>query len=100
MLNHNNPAPAPPARVVVLGAGGFIAPELRRVLEQAAIPVKLVGSRELDLSADGSASQLAGLINRDDAVAMAAALTPDKGRDIGTLMKNLCMAENVCASLA
>ena len=29
----------------------------------------------------------------------AAALTPDRGRDIATLMKNLRMAENVCAAL-
>jgi nucleoside-diphosphate-sugar epimerase len=31
---------------------------------------------------------------------MASALTPDKGRDAGTLMKNLRMAENACAAIA
>jgi nucleoside-diphosphate-sugar epimerase len=100
MLIHKNPDAVAPARVVMLGAGGFVAPELSKVLESAGISVRSLGSRELDLTANGSEVQLARLVQATDAIVMSAALTPDKGRDIGTLMKNLRMAENVCAAMA
>src|SRR5205085_8375778 len=58
-----------------------------------------LGSKELDLTDAGAAEKLAALLRPDDAVVMAAALTPEKGRDIGTLMKNLRMGESVCAAI-
>jgi nucleoside-diphosphate-sugar epimerase len=39
------------------------------------------------------------ILSPSDAIVMAAALTPDKGRDSKTLIKNLKMAENVGAAL-
>ena len=98
-LVHKNTSRQTPARVVVLGAGGFLAPVLIRTLERDGIPVRAIGSREIDLTLEGAATKLASEIQPDDAVVMAAALTPDKGRDIATLMRNLRMGENVCAAL-
>ena len=89
-----------PSRVVLLGAGGFISPELQRLLRDSGIPVRAVGSKEVDLTASESAGLLATLLQPEDCVVMASALTPDKGRDIATMMKNLRMAENVCAAIA
>jgi nucleoside-diphosphate-sugar epimerase len=83
----------------VLGAGGFLAPELVRLLEQDGIPVRAIGSVEVDLTSDAAVEKLAAEFRPDDSVVMAAALTPDKGRDIRALMKNLRMAETVCAAL-
>lgn len=100
MLVHRFETAVKPQRVVLLGSGGFLAPELRRMLEMDGIPVRAVGSKELDLTAAEAGEKLAGLLRPDDAVVMAAALTPDKGRDVGTLMKNLRMAESVCAAIA
>jgi nucleoside-diphosphate-sugar epimerase len=84
--------------VLLLGAGGFLAPELLRLL--APVPTSALGSKQLDLTAPDAAGKLAAEIQPADSVVMAAALTPDKGRDIATLMKNLRMGEAVCAALA
>ena len=99
MLTHKNESHVKPSRVVILGAGGFLAPELARLLAADGVSVRAIGSKEIDLIAEGAAEKLAGEIREGDVVVMAAALTPDKGRDIATLMKNLRMGEQVCAAL-
>ena len=99
MLTHQNSSPAHPGRVVLLGAGGFLAPVMREMLDRDKIPIRAIGSREIDLTSHAAADLLTSEIRRDDVVVMAAGLTPDKGRDIATLMKNLSMAENVSAAL-
>jgi len=98
MLTHKHTAPTPPARVLLLGAGGFLAPELVRQL--APVPTRALGSKSLDLAAPDAAQKLAAEIQPADSVVMAAALTPDKGRDIATLMKNLRMGDAVCSAIA
>jgi len=100
MLNHHNPQPKAPERVVVLGANGFIARHLRNWCEASGIPCLAVGSTEVDLSETGNASRLAALLQPGDAVVMTSTLTPEKGRDYQTLMRNLRMAETVCRALA
>jgi nucleoside-diphosphate-sugar epimerase len=100
MLAHQFALPTAPQRVVLLGANGFVPLELRRVFQQARIPCLALGSKEVDLINVSAVDQLAGLVQPDDAVVFASALTPDKGRDVATLMKNLRMGENVCAFLA
>jgi UDP-glucose 4-epimerase len=99
MLVHQKTPPVKPARVVVLGGGGFLAPDLVRLLEEERVPVRAVGSTEVDLTSDAAADKLVAEFCSSDVVVMVAALTPDKGRDACTLMKNLRMAENVCAAL-
>jgi nucleoside-diphosphate-sugar epimerase len=100
MLVHEYSNAVRPSRVVLLGAGGFLAPELLRQLAQVSISARAFGRNELDLTESEATERLTGLLRSDDAVVMAAALTPDKGRDVGTLMKNLHMGENVCAAIA
>jgi nucleoside-diphosphate-sugar epimerase len=97
MLTHKHTSPTPPARVLLLGAGGFLAPELARLL--APVPTRALGSKQLDLTAPDAAGKLAAEIQPADSVVMAAALTPDRGRDIATLMKNLRMGEAVCTAV-
>ena len=99
MLIHQNTSPIRPARVVLLGASGFLAPVIREMLAKDDIAVRAIGRREIDLISPAAADLLPREITPDDVVVMAAALTPDKGRDVSTLMKNLSMAENVCAAL-
>jgi UDP-glucose 4-epimerase len=99
MLVRKSASPVKPARVVVLGAGGFLAPELVCSLSQDGIPVRAIGSTEVDLTSDAAAEKLAAEFRPDDAIVMVAGLTPDKGRDTRALMKNLRMAETVCAAL-
>lgn len=100
MLTHLQPSSAVPDRVVILGAGGFVARALAARLAAGGIPVLAVSSRQVDLSTPGAAAALGALLRTSDAVVMTSALTPDKGRDAATLMKNLRMAESVAAALA
>jgi nucleoside-diphosphate-sugar epimerase len=53
----------------------------------------------LDLSAPGAGEALAGWLDDSDAVVFLAALTPDKGRDSTTLMKNLAMGYAVATAV-
>jgi len=86
--------------VVLLGARGFIAGAIFRSLSAQGFSVLPLGRPDLDLLKPESVGTLAAALHHDDAVVMLAALTPDRGRDIGTLMKNLAMMEHLCAALA
>src|SRR5258708_29256272 len=100
MLTHHFAQPVLSARAVLLGADGFLAHELRQVFSADGLNVRAVGSKELDLTGVDAVSRLIALFRPDDAVLMMAGLTPDKGRDVATLMKYLRMAESVCAAIA
>ncbi len=100
MITHQNVQSQKPARVVLLGARGFIGSAIRRQIEAQGVPFIALTSAELNLAETTAASKLAALLKPSDAVVMLAALTPDKGRDIATLMKNLTMMQSVCAALA
>jgi UDP-glucose 4-epimerase len=99
MLTHGNDTPAAPSRVVILGARGFVAPALSAGLAADGIRVLVVGSGAVDLCDPSSAARIASLIEPGDAVVMAAALTPEKGRDAATMIRNMRMAEHVAAAL-
>lgn len=99
MISHQNTQSHKIARVVVLGAHGFIGKAIRRQIEAQGIPVIAPTSTEIDLYEATAVDRLVDLLKPSDAVVMLAALTPDKGRDIATLMKNLALMQSVCAAL-
>jgi len=99
MITHQNAQPQKPARVVLLGARGFIGAAIRKQIEAQGVPVIALASADLNLAETAAAGKLAALLRSSDAVVMLAALTPDKGRDIATLMKNLAMMQSVCAAI-
>src|SRR5947208_1872702 len=99
MIHHLNEIPADPNRVIVLGGSGFLGRHLVARLQQHGVPVHSLSSKDLDLISPDSAQQLARIIQADDTVVFASCLTPDKGKDIGTTMKNLAMAEHVAAAI-
>lgn len=100
MLCHQNPVQKNPSRVVALGAHGFIARHLRDWCGANGIECLAIGSSDIDLSEVDNAPRLAALLRPGDAVVMTSTLTPEKGRDYRTLMRNLRMAETVCRALA
>jgi nucleoside-diphosphate-sugar epimerase len=100
MLTHTVPSPIAPARVVILGANGFVARALRLELERTGIATLALGSTDLDLTEAQAAGKLAALLQPQDALVVTAALTPDKGKDLATLLKNLRMIEAVISALA
>ena len=100
MLVHHNAKPEKPARVVVLGCGGVLGRPLLGRLQADGIAVLGLGSADIDLQGAEAAEKLRDVLHPDDAVVFLSALTPDKGRDIATLMKNLRMAEAVAGAMA
>lgn len=99
MITHRLPVPRAPERVVLFGAHGFIGKAIQARLQDEDIATLAVSSREVDLTLPASVAQLSGMLKPADAVVMLSALTPDKGRDIATLMKNFAMMQHLCAAL-
>jgi len=100
MLTHQFAVAQKPARAVILGARGFISVALAQALEKGQIACRPVGSHEANLLDSSAVEKLGVILKPDDVMIVTAALTPDKGRDVTTLMKNLRMAEQLCAVLA
>lgn len=90
------PDPTRPARVVVLGRRGFVASHLVRYLKSLGLMVTAIGKDEIDLALPESVAALGARLNDTDTVVITSTLTPDKGRDVRTLMTNLTMAQHLC----
>ena len=98
-LVHRHIVPVPPSRVVVLGSRGFVGSRTVAYLESLGMPVEPVASTDIDLCEPGSVDLLKERIRPDDVLVFVSALTPDRGRDVRTLMRNLKMAEHVAGAL-
>jgi len=98
MLEHLNAEPVKPARVVIIGAGGFVGGAIRRKLDSAGVTVLALTRKELDLLSDGAEGRLAQMLQPTDSVAMVSAVAPVK--TVPMLMQNLRMGDAVCAALA
>ena len=97
MLEHLNVRPAKPARVVIVGAGGFVGGAIWKQLEADGVTTLPLARKELDLLADGASAKLKGLLRATDSVVMVSAIAPAK--TVPMLMQNLKMAETACAAL-
>jgi nucleoside-diphosphate-sugar epimerase len=98
-LTHGHAEARAPARVVVLGAGGFVGHELVAHLRAKGTALLALGRGELDLAAEPAGEQLAAVLRNDDTLVFLSALTPDKGRGIPPFLANLRMGAAVCAAL-
>lgn len=98
MLEHLHAEPVKPARVVIIGAGGFVGGAIKCSLDAAGIDVLALTRKELDLLGDGAAGRLTQMVRPTDSIVMVSAVAPVK--TVPMLMQNLRMAEAVCAALA
>lgn len=98
MLEHLNPEPRKPARVVVIGAAGFVGNAVAARLERDGVPVLRIGRKEVDLLAREAEQKLARLLKPTDSVVAAAARAPCK--DVGMLVDNVIMARAMVRALA
>jgi UDP-glucose 4-epimerase len=78
MLEHAHAQAKIPARVVVIGSGGFVGGAIARRLADEGIAHLALGRAELDLLAPGAGAKLAGLLRPGDSVVTAAGIVPCK----------------------
>jgi UDP-glucose 4-epimerase len=95
-VSHAHPGPHKPARVVVLGAGGFLGSRLLAACASAGISAVGLGTRDFDLADAAAGARLAAQLRPKDVLVFLSAITPDKGRDSTALMRNLAMGRAVC----
>jgi len=99
MLNHLSKLDSRPPRVAIVGVKGFVGSALRSTLESAGMTVVPIGRPSVDLLEPECVDRLSTLWEPGDAVVVTAALTPDKGRDVVALIKNLRMAEHLASAI-
>jgi len=88
-----------PARVCVLGATGFVGQDLVRNLKASEVQVLPLSSADLDLTKPQSVERLQRTVGEKDSLVIVSAITPDKGKDVTTLMRNLVMGQHLSAFL-
>lgn len=97
MLTNLHSGPQKPARVVVLGAGGFIGGTILRRLQADGISTLALDLPAFDLLAPDAAQILAAALRPTDTLIFVSAKAPCKNNAM--LLDNLRMAEAVCAAL-
>jgi UDP-glucose 4-epimerase len=98
MLEHLNPEPRKPSRVVVIGAAGFVGGAIAARLERDGVAVLRVSRKEADLLAPDASARLTNLLKEGDAVVAASAKAPCK--DSGMLVENMVMARAMVQAIA
>ncbi len=97
MITHLHNKPVAPARIVILGAGGFVSSAIQHKLEALNTNVLPLTQDMLDLTHQGAGTKLANLLHSDDALLFVAAKAPVKTESM--LIENLRMCESVCEAL-
>lgn len=97
MIANLHDSPRKPARVVVLGAGGFIGAAATRRLRSGGIEVAALGRDSCDLLASDAATRLAAKLRPDDTLVFVSAHAPVK--NVTMLLENMRMGEAVCVAL-
>src|SRR5262249_60269267 len=97
MLEHLNPTPQKPSRVVVLGAYGFVGGTCARLLAARGIPVLALDKDDIDLTASGAAEQLQPRLAPDDTLLVISARAPCK--DTAMMVDNIRIMHAVCTAL-
>jgi nucleoside-diphosphate-sugar epimerase len=98
LIEHGRTSPKPPARVVVLGAGGFVGGASALLIASRGIPVKPLGRSSLDLLADDAADRLRRELAPGDALVVVSAAAPC--RNAAMLVANIRMMAAVADALA
>jgi nucleoside-diphosphate-sugar epimerase len=98
MLEHGTSKPEKPARVVIIGAAGFVGGSIVSLLKRESVPVLALGRKEVDLLTPDAAEKLKGLLKNGDAVVAASAKAPVKNPEM--LVENTIMARAMVQALS
>lgn len=92
-LTHLHSIPRKPARVVIVGAGGFVGGAILARLARESVATLGLTRADVDLGSPAAGSKLAALLRPDDAVVAAAAVAPVKNVEMfeanARLVRNL-----------
>ena len=88
-----------PARIVVLGASGFLGRALEIALARERFEVVGHSSRTLDMTRPDAFAVLDPVMTPSTALVVASALTPDRGQTPATFLTNATMAANLATYL-
>lgn len=97
MLEHFEKSPTAPARVVVLGAGGFVGQTISNLLIARGIRTLPLGRRDIDLMTPDAAERLIRVLRPEDTLVITSAKAPC--RNPAMLVDNIRMMAAVCAAL-
>ena len=97
MLQHQNPSPALPKRVVVMGAAGFVGSALVKTLSARGGSVLALTRRDIDLLAPDAQDKLALMLRPDDTFVAVAARAPCK--NVQMLTENMKIVEGMVGAL-
>jgi len=97
MLQHQNPSPALPKRVVVMGAAGFVGSALVKALSARGGSVLALTRRDIDLLAPDAQNKLASMLRSDDTFVAVAARAPCK--NVQMLTENMKIVEGMIGAL-
>src|SRR5215470_17069276 len=98
MLQHQNPSPKLPTRVVVVGAAGFVGSALVKTLKARGASGLPQTRRDIDLLAPDAQDKLASMLRPDDTFVAVAARAPCK--NVQMLTENMKIVESVVEALA
>ena len=99
MITNENKSQKMPKRCVIFGSNGFIGMNLVKSLKDEETELVEITSSDIDLTSDESHNKVQDVVNFDDVVIILSAMTPDRGRDIKTMMLNIKMIENLTKAL-
>jgi len=97
MLEHQQKSKKP-ARVVVIGAAGFVGGAIAARLETDGVTVLRIGRKKVDLLASDASEKLKALLKKDDVIVAASAKAPVKNPDM--LVDNMVMARAMVQAIA
>ncbi len=89
--------PLPPGRVVILGAGGFVALATQQRLQSLKINILPLSRSDLDLTEENAGKRLAEFLKAEDTLLFIAAKAPVKNEEM--LIENIKMGKAVCEAL-
>ena len=97
MLEHLNPSPQAPERVVVIGAGGFVGGTIVKQLTAKGINTLGLTRQDADLMSKDAGDRLAGHLQPGDAVVAVSAVAPVKNLEM--LKDNLSIISAIADAL-
>lgn len=99
MIKHLNKNVTQPSRVIIIGAFGFLGKKLNSYLSGQGIKTVQLDLPDIDLLQSQCVEQLQAVVQPKDVIVFTSALTPDKGKDRATMLKNIAMGNHLCQFL-